>query len=180
MARGWCGGARVAMERIRNRQPRLAGRDDAILDNDQTPFPAGAGGVELHATLADNVLSRQFMARAPAGQDVAVTLALPKGVVGALMEQFLAAGGADQPRVVHDDRRHARDKPAEPCFQILVVDLRLDQILEEVLGHLDVLCPLRDQARDAASLARHRLAVDLGEVAFAEHDGVRSRRTAHG
>ena len=49
--------------------------------------------------------------------------------------------------------------PAEPGFQILVADLRLDQIFEEFLGDRDVFCPLRDQAAGVTSLARHRLAV---------------------
>jgi adenylate cyclase len=43
-------------------------------DRYSTPFDGGAAGVELQATLADNVLSRSFMRRAPWRVDVAYTL----------------------------------------------------------------------------------------------------------
>jgi adenylate cyclase len=42
-------------------------------DRYSTPFDGGAGGVELHATLAENVLSGTFMRRASAASDMAVT-----------------------------------------------------------------------------------------------------------
>jgi adenylate cyclase len=42
-------------------------------DEYQTPFGDDAGGVELHATLAENVLAQQFMRRAPTSIDVLTT-----------------------------------------------------------------------------------------------------------
>jgi adenylate cyclase len=53
-----------------------------------TPFGgAGAPGVELHATLADNVLSDRFMRRAPASLDAGVTIAaaLAAGLLATLL-----------------------------------------------------------------------------------------------
>jgi len=43
-------------------------------DEYQTPFPDDAGGVELHATLAENVLSGQVMRRASRATDLAATV----------------------------------------------------------------------------------------------------------
>ena len=48
-------------------------------DRYQTPFPGGAGGVELHATLADNLLSGTFMRRASTAEDTAVTAGAAAG-----------------------------------------------------------------------------------------------------
>jgi adenylate cyclase len=44
-------------------------------DRYSSPFPGGAAGVELHATLADNVLSQRFMRRATPAVDAACSLA---------------------------------------------------------------------------------------------------------
>lgn len=44
-------------------------------DEYQTPFGDDAGGVELHATMAENILARQFMRRAPMSIDVLTTAA---------------------------------------------------------------------------------------------------------
>jgi adenylate cyclase len=54
-------------------------------DEYQTPFSDDAGGVELHATLAENVLAQQFMRRAPTSIDVLTT-------AGAAMAASAAAG----------------------------------------------------------------------------------------
>lgn len=48
---------------------------DALHDRFPTPVnPGGAPGMELHATLADNVLSGRFMVRTPFWHDLAVTV----------------------------------------------------------------------------------------------------------
>src|SRR3984893_10832124 len=65
----------------------------------------------------------------------------------------------EPPRVAFDDRRHAWNVAAEPGLQVLVHDLRLDQIFEEFLRYRDILRALRDHAAGGAGLARHRLAV---------------------
>lgn len=57
-----------------------------------TPFPGGVGGVELHATLANSILSGRFMARAPSALDVGVTLAM--GLAAALAATALPVSGA--------------------------------------------------------------------------------------
>ncbi len=67
--------------------------------------------------------------------------------------------GVEPPRVVLHDRRHGRQVAAEPCFQILVEDLQLDQIFEKILGYFGVFCPLRDQTAQASGHTRYRLAV---------------------
>lgn len=46
-----------------------------LFDRFMTPFNQGAGGVELHATLADNVLSREFMRRASPAADRSAVVA---------------------------------------------------------------------------------------------------------
>jgi adenylate cyclase len=63
-----------------------------LYDRYLTPFKQGAGGVELHATLADNVLSRWFMRRAsPAADRSAVIVA---GVSASAAAVFLPVGVA--------------------------------------------------------------------------------------
>jgi adenylate cyclase len=56
-------------------------------DRYSSPFPAGAAGVELHATTADNILSGLFMRRASWGVDAVYTLAagLAAGFAAALL-----------------------------------------------------------------------------------------------
>jgi adenylate cyclase len=61
-------------------------------DSYQTPFAARAGGVELHATLADDLLSRQFMRRASPMVDVA--LSLSGGLAAAIAAVWLPVAGA--------------------------------------------------------------------------------------
>ena len=46
------------------------------------------------------------------------------------------------PRVIRRDRRHARNIAAETGLQPFAVDLRLDEVFEEILRDLDVLRPL--------------------------------------
>src|SRR6516164_115744 len=65
----------------------------------------------------------------------------------------------EPPVVCLDDRGHARNVPAEPRLQPLVVDLWLDDKSQEVLGYIDVLRPLRDQEGTVSSVAWHGLAV---------------------
>jgi hypothetical protein len=64
--------------------------------------------------------------------------------------QFLLDPAAERDQAFRDDwlrwYRHRRDAAAEPGFQIFVTDLRLDQIFQEVLRDIDVLCAFRDQA----------------------------------
>jgi adenylate cyclase len=69
---------------------------EGTYDRYLTPFSGGVGGVELHATLADNILSGQFMARAPAARDVTVTLAtgLAAALGATLLPVFWAIAGA--------------------------------------------------------------------------------------
>jgi hypothetical protein len=56
-------------------------------DRYATPFRAGAAGVELHATLADNVLSERVMRVASRRSDLAITIGVGVlcGLVAALM-----------------------------------------------------------------------------------------------
>ncbi len=63
-------------------------------DRYSTPFAAGAAGVELHATLADDVLSAGFMRRAPWPIDAAVTAAagLAAAAAAVLLPVFWASG----------------------------------------------------------------------------------------
>lgn len=63
-----------------------------IFDRYLTPFNGGAGGVELHATLADDVLSGQFMRRASPAVDVASTIVA--GLLGGAAAVFLPVIGA--------------------------------------------------------------------------------------
>jgi adenylate cyclase len=63
-----------------------------LYDRYLTPFKQGAGGVELHATLADNVLSRWFMRRASLGADRAAVLFAGLGASAAAL--FLPVGVA--------------------------------------------------------------------------------------
>jgi len=66
-----------------------------LFDRYATPFPGGLSGVELHATIADDVLANTFMRRASGSADVAVagTAALASAV-GAALFPVLAAVGA--------------------------------------------------------------------------------------
>jgi adenylate cyclase len=61
-------------------------------DRYATPFAGGVAGVELHATLADNVLSRRFMRRAPVLVDFAYAVAtgLVAGASAALLPVTIA------------------------------------------------------------------------------------------
>lgn len=61
-------------------------------DTYQTPFAARAGGVELHATLADDLLSRQFMRRASPAVDAALSVA--GGLTAAVAAVWLPVAGA--------------------------------------------------------------------------------------
>ncbi len=64
-----------------------------LFDRYATPFPGGAPGVALHAALADNVISDQFMRRASPIVDATVTLALgiAAGVSATLLPVVAAA-----------------------------------------------------------------------------------------
>lgn len=64
-------------------------------DRYQTPFDGGAGGVELHATLADNILAGAFMRRSSVGLDLAVTAAagLAAAFVAVLLPVVWATAG---------------------------------------------------------------------------------------
>ena len=61
-----------------------------LFDRYTTPFNQGAGGVELHATLADNVLSREFMRRALPATDRSAVVA--GGFAAAAAAVFLPVG----------------------------------------------------------------------------------------
>jgi adenylate cyclase len=67
-----------------------------LVDRYASPFPAGAAGVELHATLADNILTRRFMRRVTATTDAAVTFgaAAIAGLAAAVLPVAVAAGVA--------------------------------------------------------------------------------------
>ena len=71
------------------------------------------------------------------------------------------------PRVVLDDLRYGGAPAAQATLEVLVHHCRLDEVLHEVLCHLDVLRPLRDKAAAGTDLARHRRAVIL--VRQAQH-----------
>jgi adenylate cyclase len=66
-----------------------------LFDRYATPFSGGAGGVELHATLADNILSQRFMRRASPGTDVALTIGagLAASLLAVVLPVFWAIGG---------------------------------------------------------------------------------------
>jgi adenylate cyclase len=61
-------------------------------DTYQTPFAARAGGVELHATLADDLLSKQFMRRTSPVVDAALSVA--GGLAAAVAAVWLPVAGA--------------------------------------------------------------------------------------
>ena len=63
-----------------------------LFDRYSTPFAGGAAGVELHATLADNILSGRFMRRAAGGVDLAwsALLGVAAGLSSALLPVVLA------------------------------------------------------------------------------------------
>ena len=50
-----------------------------LYDRYSTPFPGGAAGVELHATIADNILSRTFMRRSAFATDAVLSLVMGLG-----------------------------------------------------------------------------------------------------
>jgi adenylate cyclase len=62
-------------------------RAAGTFDRFSTPFSGGAAGVELHATLAENILSHQFMRRASGTADAALTMsaALVSGMLSVLL-----------------------------------------------------------------------------------------------
>jgi adenylate cyclase len=58
-----------------------------LFDRYSTPFAGGTAGVELHGTLADNILSGRFMRRAAPATDLAASMAL--GVTAGLFATLL-------------------------------------------------------------------------------------------
>lgn len=64
-------------------------------DRYQTPFRSGASGVELHATLADNLIAGRFMERASAAWDLSVTgaVALASSLLSVLLPVVWATAG---------------------------------------------------------------------------------------